>query len=300
MLVTHHQGDPAKTELGVLAGGSVRRAPAELSGLTMLELLERWDALGPRLHGLDPAELDEVPGAVLVTPLRYPAAVLCAGANYHGHLAEMGSPRPEGPVRPYFFFKPPTTSVIGPDEPIVLPARDSRRIDWEIELAAVIGTRCADVAPERALDVVAGWTVVNDVSARDQLVVQDSVSPAFRHDWVAAKAADTFCPLGPGVVPSWLVEDPQDLRLRLSVNGEVQQDSSTADMITPITELIAQASRVVTLQPGDVVATGTPAGVGVARGKFLAPGDVVEAWIEGIGTLRNPVAGPAVTAGGGA
>ncbi|WP_433786192.1 fumarylacetoacetate hydrolase family protein [Actinomycetospora sp. CA-101289] len=289
MLVTAHQGDVAKAEVGVLAAGVVRRAPEELAGRTMLEVLADWDALAPRLRGLDPEQLAPLEGAVLLAPLRYPPKVLCAGANYYAHLAEMGVPRPAGAVEPYFFFKPPTTSVVGPGDAIVLPSRPGRKIDWEIELAAVIGRRCADVPVERALDVVAGWTVVNDVSARDLLDRADPVAPPFGFDWVGAKAGDTFCPLGPGIVPAWMIEDPQRVALRLSVNGVVKQDSSTADMVTPIAELIAGASRAITLEPGDVIATGTPSGVGFPRGDFLAPGDEVVAEIDGIGALRNPV-----------
>ncbi|GLZ45457.1 2-hydroxyhepta-2,4-diene-1,7-dioate isomerase [Actinomycetospora sp. NBRC 106375] len=279
----------AKAEVGVLAGGVVRRAPDELAGRSMLEVLGEWGTLAPLLRGLDPGGLAPVEGAVVLAPLRYPPKVLCAGANYYAHLAEMGVPRPSGPVAPYFFFKPPTTSVIGPDEAIVLPRRAGRKIDWEVELGAVIGRRCVDVPVERALDVVAGWTVVNDVSARDLLDRADPVAPPFGHDWVGAKAGDTFCPLGPGIVPSWLVDDPQAVALRLTVNGVVKQDSTAADMVTPIAELIAGASRAVTLEPGDVIATGTPAGVGFPRGDFLAPGDEVVAEIEGVGALRNPV-----------
>jgi 2-keto-4-pentenoate hydratase/2-oxohepta-3-ene-1,7-dioic acid hydratase in catechol pathway len=290
MLVTHHQGDPAKAEVGIRAGEVVRRAPDALAGRTMLEVLGEWETLAPELRGLDPDELEPVEGAVLLAPLHFPPKVLCAGANYYAHLAEMGVPRPAGRVEPYFFFKPPTTSVIGPGDAIVLPPRVGRKIDWEVELAAVIGRRCVDVPEEQALEVVAGWTVVNDVSSRDLLDRSaGAVAPPFAHDWVAAKGGDTFCPLGPGIVPSWMVDDPQDTAMRLSVNGVVRQDSTTADMVTPIVELIAAASRAVTLEPGDVLATGTPAGVGFPRGEFLAPGDEVVAEIDGVGALRNPV-----------
>ena len=289
MLVTHHQGDVSKAEVGVRAGGVIRRAPDALAGRTMLEVLGAWDELAPALRGLDPDRLDPVPGAVLAAPLLHPRKVLCAGANYYAHLAEMGVERPAGEVEPYFFFKPPTTSVIGPDDAIVLPDRAGRKIDWEVELAAVIGRRCVDVPVERAYEVVAGWTIVNDVTSRDLLERSDAVAPPFGHDWVLAKAGDTFCPLGPGIVPSWMVGDPQDTALRLSVNGVVKQDSSTTDMVTPIDRLIAAASRAVTLEPGDVIATGTPAGVGFPRGDFLAPGDETLAEIDGIGALRNHV-----------
>lgn len=288
-LVTFHQ-DPGEPEVGVLAGGAVRRGPAELIGLGMLEVLESWDELTPVLRGLAPAELAPVDDAVLLAPLRYPRKVLCAGANYYAHLTEMGVDRPDGPVDPYFFFKPPTTSVIGPGDDILLPRRAGRMMDWEVELGAVIGRRATDVTPERAREFVAGWTVVNDVSARDQLARSGAVAPPFAHDWVRAKAGDASCPMGPGIVPDWLVGDPQRIALRLSVNGVVKQDSSTTDMVTGIWDLIATASATVTLEPGDVIATGTPAGVGFPHRDFLAPGDEVVAEIDGVGRLRNPVA----------
>lgn len=289
MLVTYHRGDPAKTQVGVRAGSTVRQAPVELAERSMLDVLENWDALAPALRALDPAQLTAVDDAVLLAPLRYPRKVLCAGANYYAHLVEMGVARPAGPVVPYFFFKPPTTSVIGPGDAVMLPRRPGRMIDWEVELAVVIGRRCADVPVERARDVVAGWTVVNDVSSRDLLDRADPVAAPFGHDWLAAKAGDTFCPMGPGIVPDWMVEDPQRLNLRLSVNGVVKQDANTSDMVTGIWQLIATASSIVTLEPGDVIATGTPAGVGFPRGDFLVPGDEMVAQIEGIGLLRNPV-----------
>ncbi|MGI5132948.1 fumarylacetoacetate hydrolase family protein [Pseudonocardia sp. CA-107938] len=288
-LVTYHQGDPAKAEIGILAGEMVLRGPAEFAGLTMLDVLDAWDVFSPTLRTLAPGEFAPVEDAVLLAPLRYPRKVLCAGANYYAHLQEMGVERPSGAVDPYFFFKPPTTSVIGPDEPILLPTRPDRMIDWEVELAAVIGRRTTDVTPARAREHVAGWTVVNDVSARDQLARTDPVAPPFAHDWMRAKAGDASCPMGPGIVPDWLVDDPHRIALRLSVNGVVKQDSTTTDMVTGIWELIAAASATVTLEPGDVIATGTPAGVGYPHRDFLQPGDDVVAEIDGIGRLRNPV-----------
>ena len=240
-LVTYHEGDPAKAQVGVQVGGAVRAVPA-LAGLRMLDVLDDWDALTPTLRSLQPAALPDVPGAALLAPVRYPRKVLCAGANYYAHLHEMGVPRPAGPVEPYFFFKPPTTSVIGPGDPVVLPDRPGRQIDWEVELAVVIGRRATAVPVDRAREVVAGWTVVDDVSARDLLARPQPLAPPFAHDWLQAKAGDTFCPMGPGIVPDWLVDDPQRLALRLSVNGVVKQDSTTADMVTGIWRLVAAAS----------------------------------------------------------
>lgn len=292
MLVTFHQGDAAKSQVGVLAGGVVRQSPDRLAGLSLMEVLTDWDAIAPQLRTLDPAQCEPVVDATLVAPLRYPAKVLCAGANYHGHLAEMGIASPQQPDTPYFFFKPPTTAVIGPGENVVLPPRAGRKIDWEAELGVVIGRRCRDVPVDGARAVVAGWTVVNDISARDRLARATPVAPPFGFDWVGAKAEDTFCPMGPGIVPDWLIDDPQRLDIRLTVNGVVKQDANTADMVVGIWELIAAASAVITLEPGDVIATGTPAGVGVPRGEFLSPGDELVVEIDGVGVLRNPVVGP--------
>jgi 2-keto-4-pentenoate hydratase/2-oxohepta-3-ene-1,7-dioic acid hydratase in catechol pathway len=289
MLVTYHEDDPGKPQVGVAADGVVYRAPELLAGRSMLEILADWDALAPVLRTVAPSGGEPVPGARLLAPIRFPSKVLCAGANYYAHLTEMGIDRPERAGQPYFFLKPPTTTVIGPDDEVLLPARPGRQIDWEGELAVVIGRRCRDVPAERARAVVAGWTVVDDVSARDRLHRTDVVSEHFGYDWFAAKGEDTFCPMGPGVVPDWLVDDPQRLGIRLSVNGVVKQDSTTADMIVGIWELIAAASRSVTLEPGDVIATGSPAGVGLPRAEFLAPGDNVVVQVEQVGTLRHRV-----------
>ena len=163
------------------------------------------------------------------------------------------------------------------------------RFDWEAELAVVIGTGGRDIPPGRALEHVAGYCVANDVSARGYHRRQSVPAEAFTYDWFAAKSADTSLPLGPGITPAWQVPDPQRLRLRLWVNGELRQDESTADMICPVSELIATASTVVTLEPGDVIATGTPSGVGAAAGEFLRDGDVVTVAIDGLGQISNRV-----------
>ncbi|SFN30039.1 Fumarylacetoacetate (FAA) hydrolase family protein [Pseudonocardia ammonioxydans] len=171
----------------------------------------------------------------------------------------------------------------------MLPAREGRRIDWEAELAVVIGRRCRRVPAERAREVVAGWTIADDISARDRLYRDAPLAPPFGFDWFEAKAEDTSFPMGPGITPDWLVGDPQDLAIRLRVNGETKQDASTADMVCGVWDLIAAASEVATLEPGDVIATGTPAGVGGPRGEFLAPGDEVTVEIEHVGVLRHTV-----------
>jgi 2-keto-4-pentenoate hydratase/2-oxohepta-3-ene-1,7-dioic acid hydratase in catechol pathway len=289
MLVSYRCAEDQAPLVGVLADGVIKTGPDLLPRRPLLDLITAWEDVSARLQAWSPAESTPVVGARLVTPLRYPQKVICAGANYYGHLAEMGIERPDGSGHPYFFFKPPTTTVIGPDDAIRLPARPTRSIDWEAELGVVIGRTARHVSAEDARSYVAGYTIVNDVSARDRLARPDAVAPPFGFDWFSAKAEDTFCPIGPGIVPDWMIADPQSLAIRLSVNGVVKQDSNTSDMVCGIWDLIAGASAVVTLEPGDVIATGTPAGVGLPRGEFLQPGDEVVVEIDQLGRLRNPV-----------
>jgi 5-carboxymethyl-2-hydroxymuconate isomerase len=251
------------------AGG----AGGSLSVLLALAPAERADALAP-----DPAR-PAPPGAPLLAPLR-PASIVAIGLNYLDHIRETGMERPQRPL----VFTKLRTSVIGPDETIRIPSGITEQVDWEVELAVVIGTTARDVAADDALDHVFGYTVANDVSARD---VQFSDG-----QWARGKSLDTFCPLGPEVVTPEDVPDPQALGLRTRVNGETVQDSSTAEMLFGVRELIAFCSRSFTLLPGDVLLTGTPWGCGafMRPPRFLAPGDVVETEVDGIGTLRNPVA----------
>jgi 2-keto-4-pentenoate hydratase/2-oxohepta-3-ene-1,7-dioic acid hydratase in catechol pathway len=206
-----------------------------------------------------------------------PGKILAAGMNYRDHAAEAGL---EVPERPLIFAIWPS-SMVGEGEAIVLPAA-STQVDYEAELGVVIGERARDVPVERALEVVAGYACFNDVSARD---VQFSDG-----QWTRAKSFDTFSPTGP-VVPAAAIPDPQALRIRCLVNGEALQDSTTAEMVFPVAELISYISRGVTLEPGDLLVTGTPAGVGFTREPpiFLRPGDEVTVEIEGVGSLTNPV-----------
>lgn len=289
-LVQYRRAGTGPVRTGVLAGGKVLQGPGPLGEVSLLEILGDWDRASGVFRGWTPAEAAVVPDAVLLAPLTYPPKVVCAGANFYSHAVEMGTARPDPDAEPFFFFKPPTTTVIGPGEAIPLPAGEGAQVDWEVELAIVIGHRVRDVLPQEALSHVAGYLVANDVSARGRLAREGAVAGPFAFDWLGSKAQDGFCPLGPGMVPAWLVPDPQSLRLRLTVNGVTKQDQSTSDMVVPVDRLVAAASRLVTLEPGDVILTGTPAGVGLARGEFLAPGDEVVAEIEGVGTLRNPVA----------
>jgi len=260
---------------------------------TMLELVSDWQLAEGVLRGLD---IDDAPVTgydALLAPLRWPRKVVCAGVNYRRHIQEMGGEIPEQGWRPFFFLKPPTTTVIGPRDPITVRFPEQARYDWEAELAVVVGIGGRDIAPEDALAHVAGYCVANDVTARGLHRRQAVPADAFVYDWFAAKSMDSSLPLGPGITPAFQLPDPQDLRVRLWVNGELQQDESTSDMICTVAELVSAASEVVTLEPGDVIPTGTPSGVGAGRGLYLRAGDVVRVTIDGLGTLENTVIDPA-------
>jgi 2-keto-4-pentenoate hydratase/2-oxohepta-3-ene-1,7-dioic acid hydratase in catechol pathway len=200
-----------------------------------------------------------------------PSKILGVGLNYRAHAAEMKKAIPDEPL---FFFKP-ASAIIGPGEPIVRP-RGYQRTDYEGELAVVVGKRCRRVRREEAYSVIAAYTICNDVTVRD--LQQKDVQ------YTRAKGFDSFCPLGPEVVPAGKIANPMNLRVITRLNGQVRQDSSTADMIFDLATIIQVASACMTLEEGDVITTGTPPGVGP-----IAPGDVVEIEIEGIGVLRNPV-----------
>ncbi len=213
-------------------------------------------------------------------PIPDPDKIICIGLNYAEHANEAGLARTEVPV----FFGKYRNSLAGPTSPVLLP-RASNQIDYEGELAVIIGTRCKEVSEQEALQYVAGYSVFNDVSARD-LQIQTS-------QFMAGKALDTFAPMGPGIVLTSDIPDPQTLMLTTRVNGQVVQHASTATMIFSVARVIAFLSSLMTLEPGDIIATGTPSGVGFKRTPplFLQDGDVVEVEIEGIGQLRNPVVG---------
>ena len=231
-------------------------------------------------------KLKAVPnGAALVAAPFRPERIFCAASNYVEHANEMGTVlAAKSESKPYMFLKLRNT-VIGNGEDIRMPP-ETHQLDWEIELAAVIGKRCRRIAVGDALGAIAGYTVVNDISARD-LNVRDDYP--FKFDWFQGKCHDTFAPIGPWIVPSWQIPDPQAVDLRLDVNGAPMQEDSTRNMIWTVREQIAYLSTIVTLEPGDVVATGTPTGDGMGRGVYLKAGDTITATIRGIGTLTNRV-----------
>lgn len=208
-----------------------------------------------------------------------PGKIVAIGLNYRDHAREAGI---EPPAEPLVFAKFPS-AVIGPGEPIVIDRRHARRVDWEVELAVVIGRRMCGVDTARALDHVFGYTVANDISARDVQFADGQ--------WTRGKSFDTFCPLGPVVVTADEIPDPQAIQLTTRVNGETVQRSSTAEMIFGVAELLAYCSCSFSLEPGDLVLTGTPWGCGefMTPRRSLQPGDVVEVEAAGIGVLRNPV-----------
>lgn len=254
---------------------------------TVIGLLAQWETNKVRLAelaqkcGSTSAGLD--PRSVSVeAPIQFPGKVLCAGANYYDHIAEMGVKdlRKEA-QRLFFFFKPPRNAIVGPGRSVIYPA-DSAMFDWEIELAAIIGKRAKRLTLENALESVAAYSVAIDLSARDMNQAPDTF---YKLDWVAGKGQDTCCPLGPRLVPAEFVGDPQNLGLALSVNGEVKQQARTSGMIFDIREQLVILSRLMTLDPGDVILTGTPAGVGFPKRTFLKVGDRLDAEIESIGRL---------------
>jgi 2-keto-4-pentenoate hydratase/2-oxohepta-3-ene-1,7-dioic acid hydratase in catechol pathway len=218
----------------------------------------------------------------LRSPVLYPEKILMVAVNYGAHGAETGTPPPP---YPYLFAKF-RNAIIGPDDPILLP-KASKKVDWEVELAVVIGKEGKDIKKGKAYDYVAGYTVSNDVSYRD---FQGQKNESLGLNWMKGKAMDASMPLGPWLVTSDEITDPHDLDISLTVNGVRKQHSNTKDMLIKIDELVAYASIGTTLKPGDIISTGTPEGIGAATGgPFLKDGDVVEAKVEKIGTLRNPV-----------
>lgn len=217
-------------------------------------------------------------GVRLGPPIARPTNVICVGKNYADHAAEFGGPLPTGPV---LFAKAPS-ALIGPHDPIDIPP-GWQEVDAEAELAVVIGAPARDIAPADAMKFVAGFTILNDVTERR--------AQREAGQWYRGKSFDTFCPLGPYLVTPDEVGDWTSLRIRSRINGRLLQDGAARDMVFGIGELISFISRTMTLQAGDVIATGTPAGVGFARTPpvFLRPGDIVEIEIDRLGALKNPV-----------
>jgi 2-keto-4-pentenoate hydratase/2-oxohepta-3-ene-1,7-dioic acid hydratase in catechol pathway len=264
--------------------------------VSMLGILADWTAADARLSEAAASSTAGTPldPKALLAPIPHPPAIYCAGANYDDHVREMAAQQKRDPepdphtlgLQAWHFIKSSNT-VVGPNAAVKIPGK-SRATDYEVELAAVIGRTAVNVSEADALAYVAGYTVANDLSARDFFLRPPlpPVSP-FYVDWLGHKSFDGACPLGPWIVPARDAGDPQNLGIRLWVNGDLKQDSNTGEMIFTLAEQIAQLSSRITLHPGDLVLTGTPAGVGMARGVFLKPGDSVELWCENVGTLKH-------------
>lgn len=298
-LVTYRATVESEARLGAIAGdlvldlarfGAVKGVPFPS---TMLEFID----LGPQAVAVAAKLIAEsgdlfpigttlpLSNVKLLAPIPRPRKnIFGIGLNYTEHVAESAKTldtSPDLPRQPVIFSKPPTT-VIGPDEPILHNKEITQQLDWEVELAAIIGRTAKGVARENALNHVFGYTVIIDMSARDCRRAGQ---------WIYSKGQDSFAPMGPVVVTADEIPDPQTLDLWLTVNGVEKQRSNTAYMLFKVDELVADISRGITLEPGDIIATGTPAGVGAGRNpqEWLWPGDVIAASVEGIGTLRHPV-----------
>jgi 2-keto-4-pentenoate hydratase/2-oxohepta-3-ene-1,7-dioic acid hydratase in catechol pathway len=263
-----------KISYGIVLGEKV--IPAEKLGIP--ETVEEFIASGIKVspEGKEGIPLSKVE---LLAPLSNPPKIICLGLNYFDHAEEQGREPPKDPV----IFLKPRTSIAGPFEDIPVPFDYTTQVDYEVELAVVIGRKGKRIPEEEAMNYVFGYMVFNDLSARD-IQFGDK-------QWTRGKSLDKFAPMGPWITTRDEIRDPYSLRMRTLVNGEVMQDSSTAKMAIKIPRIISVLSKGMTLEPGDIIATGTPAGVGVFRNpqRFLKPGDIVEVEIENLGFLRNRI-----------
>jgi 2-keto-4-pentenoate hydratase/2-oxohepta-3-ene-1,7-dioic acid hydratase in catechol pathway len=291
-------------EVGLLIDGRVHRLSklaadagvwqSDISVETILKDWQLWQGRLPKLvrvaRSEDGVSIDKV---LLAAPF-IPNAIFCSGANYHSHVAEMNKrlgvqTKAATDGSPYFFLKSPAHTIVASAETVEAPS-GSVMLDWEIELAVVIGRGGRAISESEAMAHVAGYAILIDLSARDCFTRADL--PAWK-DWLSAKSFEGAAPFGPAFTPAELVEDPSNLALKLWVNGELKQDGNTSEMIYGISEQIAYLSRRVALRPGDVIATGSPAGVGFASGVYLKPGDKVAAEITGLGRLEAQIGGSA-------
>lgn len=282
-------------------------ADPRLVGKSMNDLLDDWDGAQERLLAVA-NELFEFPDKytsfalapdeiTFLPPVTHPGAVYCAGANYRDHVEAMGralnhklvlDPKAAG-IAPWHFLKSGKGTLAAHRQAVPFPGHTSK-LDWEAELAVVIGRRASKVSVEEALQYVAGYSCSNDLSARDNLQRdQIDASSPFRFDWIGHKCFTGSCPIGPFLTPASFVESPEDLDIKLWLNGEIKQDSNTNKHLYGVADQIAYLSQRVDLYPGDIVMTGTPAGVGMESGTFLKRGDVMRVWIEGLGELETTI-----------
>lgn len=312
-LFTYEARDGARAGLAIGSDwfdlGDVARATdrPQFVGASLDDLVGRWETAAPELARLaqDLAAHrsrfagEALDGAALVlrSPFGRPGAIYAAGANYRDHVEAMGrafnqklvlDPKKEG-IAPWHFLKSGPATLSGHRGAVPYPAR-TERLDWEAELAVVIGRRVSKVGVESALEHVAGYMCANDLSARDHVVRSGvDVSSPFRFDWIAHKCFNGSCPLGPVFTPAQYVGSPENLAIKLWLNGELRQDSNTRNHLYSVAEQIAHLSERIDLLPGDVILTGTPAGVGMEAGTFLKRGDVMKVSIEGLGELETRI-----------
>jgi 2-keto-4-pentenoate hydratase/2-oxohepta-3-ene-1,7-dioic acid hydratase in catechol pathway len=283
---------------GVLTDKGIVDIPSAWEGEdsphSVKEVLEAGPACLARLAELAESAEDVIPldSVKLLAPIPRPGKVLALAGNYAEHIKEAGlklglsdSPRLTTVPRPFLM---PGTAVIGPGEQIPWPAY-SETVDYELELAVVIGRKAKAVTPEQAAEFIAGYTIINDVSARTVTFAKNRAKRPWDefYDWLNGKWADGFCPMGPFLLTADEIQDVQNLDMRLCVNGQVRQNANTSLMIHPVAQIISFLSHLMTLEPGDVIATGTPSGVGLGTGNYLKAGDRIEAAIESLGTLTN-------------
>jgi 2-keto-4-pentenoate hydratase/2-oxohepta-3-ene-1,7-dioic acid hydratase in catechol pathway len=300
-LATYKSGDGPRA--GLVIGDEVFDA-ARLTGkpayATVMGVLTDWKSAEGALKKAAAravrgrAKRQPLAKTIFLAPVQYPSTIYCAGANYADHAAAMaakeGQPPPPDPheqgQKPWHFLKVPR-AVTGPGTTIKISSY-AKSMDWEVELAAVIGRPAKDVSMDKALAHVAGYMAANDLSARDR-GRRPNVSPTsvFKMDWTKHKSFEGSCPIGPWIVPASDIPDPQNLNLKLWVNGELKQDSNTGKMLFSLAEQIEQLSINMTLHPGDFILTGTPSGTGAESGTFLKAGDVVRLWVERIGEFEN-------------
>jgi 2-keto-4-pentenoate hydratase/2-oxohepta-3-ene-1,7-dioic acid hydratase in catechol pathway len=273
--------DDGAVQAGVLLGEEiVPLASLDSPAATIRGVLAALDPPGLSALAEQAVEAEQrlpLTGVRLEAPVPDPEKIICLGLNFSDHAAEIGQQPPAAPL----WFAKFANSLLGSGADIVLPTAHPDYVDYEAELAVVIGRRTREVDAEHALSHLAGAMPFNDVSARD-LQLQNPL-------WTSGKAVDTFAPCGPALVTLDEIRDIQDLALQARINGEVLQRGTTADQIFTVAETVAWLSRTITLTPGDIIATGTPAGVGAARGRFLRDGDIVEVEVDGLGSVRNPV-----------
>jgi len=271
--------------------GETAELPIWVNSITLA--VTQWHVLGEQIDAfaIEAADLleqnlikpiDET--CQVLAPFK-PGTIFGTASNYHEHAAEMQTILAAKPdSAPYVFMKA-SSSIVGTNANVILPP-ETKKLDWEVELGVVIGKAARRVKAADALDYIGGYTVVNDISARD---LNHRTDYPFKHDWFRGKSWDTFCPMGPAFVPKSGLSDPHNVVLGLKLNGKQMQDGNTSELIWDAFEQIEYLSSILTLQPGDVIMTGTPAGVGKGIGLFLKDGDVLEAWAQGVGTITNTI-----------